>query len=216
MNLKESKSTPKVEWGAAEDLQLLELRQDRKSWDYIAGRLEGKGKDLAGMKARFNELGIDKARDPSKEHEKVTGAESNEGEKQNTENEKQEGSSTQKGKTKDKGKGEAESDTASKKSEKGSTKTNGNLKSSLKGGRAETNGAQEALSNEAKKQSTPVEKAGYVGKNGRGEVRFVGGYPFLFKHAGGNAEPLDAEAVSHHYFPVLCIMAKSCGSMSDS
>ncbi len=43
-------------WGTPEDIRLLELQRDGKSWDYIEGKLDDKGKDIAALKARFAQL----------------------------------------------------------------------------------------------------------------------------------------------------------------
>ncbi len=170
--------------------------------------MDGKGKDSSALKARFNELGLQNARERPKEHKEAAKAEKEESgkTKETAKDGKQEDSSSEKGKKKkkDKGKGEeagAEGDSASKKPEKDNPV--GILKTSPKGDKAETNGKQETVNSEVQTvpmQAVVVEKAGYIGKHGRGEVRFFNGVPVVYKFAGSNAEPLNAEAVSRHHF----------------
>lgn len=173
-------------WGPAEDVRLLELQRDGKNWDYIEGKLDHKGKDMAALKARFEELIGDKEDAP--ESEKVV-------ERVEKKTENVEKSPGKKDKNK---KGEEKRAASVSRSDKGSIKgdentnaVNGILKISSKSSKAE-----EKVSKKASEEFVSATKEGYIGKHGHGEVRFFNGLPVLYKHSGTNAEQLDAETVS--------------------
>ena len=188
---KDYKELLRTDWGTAEDLRLLELRRVGKSWEYIEGKLDDKGKDVQSLKTRFKELtSMKDAVVMKRKKEKSNGGE-------------QENSPGKKGVDK---KGEekveesqAENDEASKKFDDGSKKANGILKTSPKGGKKVASGDKQAPKSE--NHAVTGQREGYIGKHGRGEVRFFNGIPVLYKHSGSNAEPLDALTVGFH--PIL-------------
>ena len=192
-----------MEWGIVEDLKLLELRDEGKSWEYVTGKLDDKGKDLVALKARFNELVLIRAiaiNSPEDKEEVKAKKEERKKKKEDAKNEKESGSSGKKGKKKEQSRGGddgTDSDSVSKKSEKGSTKSSGILKISQKGKHVQTKVTQKEARNEVQVSPGQLEEdARYVGRNGRGEVRFFNGRPVIYKYSGNDIEPLGAEAVS--------------------
>lgn len=169
-------------WGPPEDVRLLELQRNGKSWDYIEGKLDDKGKDVAALKARFAEL--TQASKGTSEDKKVEGMT----QKENENEAKSPGKKNKGQRTRENREGSPTG------SEKLSGKSGAPKVSSQKADNEEH--AEAELPKKEANEVAIAAKEGYIGKHGRGEVRFLNGVPILYKHSGANAEQLDAETVS--------------------
>ena len=144
--------------------------------------MDDRGKNIAALKARFVELTTE-SKDPP-------GGKKVEGKGQKEDGDPAEPPTKMNG-------AQAGKD---KKEKKGSDSKNGSsksgiLKDSSKAGNDNVGGGAKS-SVKATSETAIVAKEGYIGKDGRGEVRFFNGVPILYKHSGANAEALDAETVS--------------------
>lgn len=169
-------------WGPVEDVQLLALQRSGKSWDYIEGKLDNRGKGIAALKARFVEL--------TTESQEPRG-----GKKVEVKGQKEDGNPAEPPiKTNGAQAGKDKKEKKGSDSKNGSSK-GGILKDSSKVGNDNEGGGAKS-SKKPTSETAIVAKEGYIGKDGRGEVRFFNGVPILYKHSGANAEALDAETVS--------------------
>ena len=169
-------------WSPLEDVRLLELHRDGKSWDYIEGKLDDRGKNMTALKARLAEL------------TQVSEGTSNPNNVQSASSAKDHNSATSSGK-KDKTQTYKEKKQGSgSESKKGSSKS-GILKDSSPAASNKKGPDRNILKKDTGKVATGA-KEGYIGKGGRGEVRFYNGVPILYKHSGADAEELDAQTVS--------------------